>query len=419
MSPIFSINSNKKFNLNQLNEYDRSEKLNTATLKNIKKRDINATNHKSLRQKNLKRTENQIKNLNSLPEEFNNDAIYNIENPITNSTCSLPSPNHYSPLPDPATPKEKKTFGETVPFEQFSEDLKEGSYGKACASLGMDLLGLLPSAGPGFRGSLEKISSFVKSSMSDKKNDDVNTTESPKFSDLQDVSSNAIAGTYSCIGLPGSLFSLPTHYNQYHTDHETPVTFSKKNIYDNVNHAVSSIYNEGQAAWKMFKSYTLEQKTNNFAKKLQNSYLRLNNTRFLNKNFLTSLLQKDISVNGKKISTSDSIAETVQSIQKIIPDYNALQLVSTYAHPGVLKMAEKQLLKEHPEINDRISQNMHITYRIDQVDNESFRISILKHAYLRPSMFHSPNDIHAYGLRANMLISKTSHPKLQYTYFAQ
>ncbi|WP_075432350.1 hypothetical protein [Buchnera aphidicola] len=418
MSPIFSINSNKKFNLNPLNEYDCSEKLNATPSKNIKKREIHFSKNKHLRQKNLKRTENKSKNLYSLPAEFDNDAIYNIKNPITNSTYSLPDPNNYSPLPDNAKIKEKKTFGETVPFEQFSEDLKEGSYGKACASLGMDLLGLLPSAGPGFRGSLEKISSFVKSSISDQKNDDSNTV-SPKFSDLQDISSNAIAGTYSCIGLPGSLFSLPPHYNKYHIDHETPVTFSKKNLYDNVNHAVSSIYNEGQAAWKMFKSCTLEQKTNNFARKLQNSYLRLNNTRFLNKNFLTSLLKKEIYINGKKIPASDSIAETIKNIQKIIPDYNAQQLVSTYAHPGVLKMAEKQLLKEHPEINDRISQNMHITYRIDQVDNESFRISILKHAYLRPSMFHSPNDIHAYGLRANMLISKTSRPKLQFTYFAQ
>nr|WP_041750183.1 hypothetical protein [Buchnera aphidicola] len=418
MSPLSSINSNKKPYLNNVNNRNHSIKNNSTSLKKITKRDTNFSNKKSVIPSEADIQDN-IKILDDLLSfECNNDAIYNIQNPIPNSTNSPFYPSDYAPYHVDEPSKENKTFGETVPFEQFSEDLKEGAYGKACASLGLDLLGLLPAAGPGFRGSLEKISSFVKSNISNQDSNDT-IVDVKDFEGNNDISSESVAGTYSCIGLPGSLFSLPANSNKYHMDHETPVTFSKKNMYENINHAVSSIYNADQAAWKMFKSSHLEQKTDDFAKQLQDSYVKLSSTRFLNKNFLTSVLDKDIYVNGKQIPASNSIVETAHNIQNFIPDYKLQQLVSTYAHPGVLKMAEKQLLKEHPEIKNRMSQNMHITYRIDQVDNESFRISILKHAYLRPSMLHSPKDIHAYGLRANMLISKTSHPKLQYTYFAQ
>lgn len=415
MSPIFSINSNKKYSLNNINSCENSEHKNISSSRNIKKRDINLSNQNSLLQKNPK-SENTTPSLDVFTQELDNNAIYNIKNPITNVTYPLIDPNDATPCPNDLGVKDKKTFGETVPFEQFSEDLQEGSYGKACASLGLDLLGLLPSVGPTFRGSLEKISSFVKSKVLNENNDD--SLDTTGFN-RNDLSSNAIAGTYSYIGLPGSAFSLPANFNRYNMAEEKPVTFAKKNVYENVNHAVSSTYNADQASWKLFKELGVAEKTNNFGKALQHSYYQLSGSKSLNKNFLYSLLNKDIKINGNKIPCKDSALEMIQNIKKIIPDHRLLQLLSTYSHPGVLKVAEEQLLKEHPEINNRLSQNMNISYHIDQVDNETFRVSIVKHAYLRPSMFHSPNDIHAYGLRANMLISKTSYPKLQYTYFAQ
>lgn len=314
------------------------------------------------------------------------------------------------------TKKVEKTFGETVPFEQFSEDLNSGLYGKACASLGLDLLGLLPSAGPQFRGSLEKIVSFIKSHGEDENsNDENNYSENSENIEKENDNLLKIINLYNYTR-PNNVLSDPID-DSNNIKEEKPVSILKDNVYK-INQSSSSIYNEQTILWKSFRPHEISEKTTEFSEKLHKFFIKLKYTGLLSKNFLNSLSDKIVYFDDDKVSTCNIINETpTQHFQRYFLNYNDQQLISTYTQPGILKIAEDQLLEQCPEINQRFSQNMRIIYRINKIDDDKFKISVIKHAYLRPSMLHSSNDIHVYGIRADMLVSKTSNPDIQYSYF--
>ncbi|VFP88814.1 Uncharacterized protein Yba3 [Buchnera aphidicola (Cinara piceae)] len=178
------------------------------------------------------------------------------------------------------------------------------------------------------------------------------------------------------------------------------------------------IFNQPHIKWNLLNSSNFSDKTIRQAKKLQESFKKLIHTGTLDKKFLSNINDKIVFLNGKMIPSVEA-PDIVDVFQTSITDYQSQQLISTYLHPEILEAAWKNLSIRYPEVKDRTSYNVHYAYEIDNIGPGAYKLAVTKMADLQPSYSNEMDLVNQYGVRAAMIVTKDSNPKMKYSFFVQ
>ncbi|VAX76897.1 hypothetical protein [Buchnera aphidicola] len=184
------------------------------------------------------------------------------------------------------------------------------------------------------------------------------------------------------------------------------------------NDASLKCHEDSNVTWNVLHTENFSCKTSEMAEQLHNSFKELTRTGELEQKFLDNIHNKTVFLNRKKIP-SNQAPDIMDKFQNSIRDYEAQQLVSTYLHPGLLDAAWANLSMRYPEVKYRKSNNVHVTYEIDQISPDVYKVSVTKVANLQSSYSGNIHEIREYGIRAAMVVSKNSTPEMRYSFFVQ
>ncbi|VFP79380.1 hypothetical protein [Buchnera aphidicola] len=190
------------------------------------------------------------------------------------------------------------------------------------------------------------------------------------------------------------------------------------NVKYNIQDIFLKVFNKDNIKWNILNSSNFSDKTTRESEKLQESFRKLIKTGVLEEKFLTNINDKMVFLNGKMIPSFDAV-DIINEFQTSITDYKSQQLISTYLHPEILEVAWKNLSLRYPEVQDRKSYNIHYAYEIDNVGPGMYKLAVTKMADLQPSYSEKIDQVNQYALRASVIVTKDSNPKMKYSFFVQ
>ncbi|BBI01439.1 hypothetical protein BUCNMO_437 [Buchnera aphidicola (Nipponaphis monzeni)] len=170
--------------------------------------------------------------------------------------------------------------------------------------------------------------------------------------------------------------------------------------------------------WKAFRDRDHAIQASHFGTMLQNTFETLQSKSMLHSLFLKKLGRSSYEINGVKIPTS-SARIALKKMINIIPNAESIQLISTYANEGVFGQAYSNLLSKYPEVSKLRFNNSHVSYKINALDKDTFRIVATNLSELKPTYDFMQTPYHSLGMRSSMIFSKKNHPVMKNAFFVR
>lgn len=175
---------------------------------------------------------------------------------------------------------------------------------------------------------------------------------------------------------------------------------------------------EHNVPWRFLHKKNLPIDVTALSENIQNSFNNLRQTSDIDQKFLDGLEGKTVFIDRQEIPSKNA-NEILTIIQQETEDYEIQQLISICMHPDMLDVSWEGLASHHPEIKVREIKTENITYEIDQIDYDKYKIAITKMATLLPSQNKQLNLINKYGIRVSMIITKYANPEIRYSYYVE
>lgn len=180
---------------------------------------------------------------------------------------------------------------------------------------------------------------------------------------------------------------------------------------------VSSNENTSAPYWKGLDKINGPNPVVSAAKKFQNHFLALRNTKRLDSSFLFEGEHSILQINGQNVSKY-SPAAMLDDFKEIIPDLESRQLISSFANQGILSQPYVELFAEHPELVNFKPKDSKFFYVVHEVEPGKFEFTATSQADLEVA-YETPdhNKYNAFGVQASMVLSKEQAPKITYSYY--
>lgn len=170
--------------------------------------------------------------------------------------------------------------------------------------------------------------------------------------------------------------------------------------------------------WKILRASNHSLNTAILSDLMQKAYEDLSTTNSLDERFLNSIDDTNYIINGKLV-TNENPQEVMDLIKKEIPNFNTQQLLSIYAHSGLLQEPLRNLELRYPNLDTQNIFDMLTTYEINEMKHGKLHVTITRLVDLYPSENpdSSEKEVQKYGLRTDMILTKYANPFIKYSYF--